>query len=133
MNDDMSLDELATLTGETLEELRRWQELGLLPVGGPEDRVSTETAERVRLIQFAIGKGLTPEEIGRVNAEQDDLLANFTPMLSSPRTKTFSLEEAADISGIDREFLDRMWRAMGMHDQPYAYQEDLETLRWLTP
>src|SRR5229473_3136938 len=78
MNDDMSLGELATLTGETLDELRRWQELGLLPRGGPEDRVSTETAEQVRLIQFAIGKGLTPEEIGRVNAEQDDLLAHFT-------------------------------------------------------
>src|SRR6266851_2003105 len=104
MHDDLTLGELATLTGEALDELRRWQQLGLL-AAGPEDRMSPETAERVRLIQFAIRKGLTPEEIGRVNAEQDDLLANFTPMLSSPRTKTFTLEEAADSSGIDQEFL----------------------------
>src|SRR5260370_6513062 len=120
MTDDMSLGELATLTGETLDELRRWQELGLLPGGGLEDRVSTETAERVRLIQFAIAKGLTPHEIGRVNAEQDDLLANFTPMLSSPRTKTFSLEEAAATPGIAPDLPDRLSRATGMHEQPYA-------------
>jgi class 3 adenylate cyclase len=127
---EVTLDELSALTGEPPDRLRRWQELGLLPAGA-QDRMRAEAIERVRLVQFAIRQGLTEDEIGRVNAEQDDLLANFTEMLGRPRTRIFTFAEAAAVSGTEPELLERIWRAAGLHDQPYAYQDDIEALRWM--
>ena len=128
--DDLTLNDLADLCGEAVTRLRRWQDLGLLPTAGA-DLVPVDAVERVRLIQFALDQGLSEDELARVNAEQNDLLANFTGMLGSPRTKAISFDDAAAISGTDPELLDRIWRAAGLHDQRVAYEDDLEALRWM--
>ena len=126
----LRVSELATLCGEPLERLGRWQDLGLLSTAG-QDLVPVEAVERVRLIQFALEQGVSEDEIARVNAEQNDLLANFTGMLGSPRTRVVSFEDAAVISGTDPDLLDRFWRAAGLHDQRVAYEDDLEALQWM--
>jgi len=127
---NLTLSELAALCDEPQERLRRWQDRGLLPAAG-DDLVPVEACERVRLIRYALEQGLSEDELARVNAEQNDLLGNFTGMLGSPRTKALSFEDAAAISGTDPELMDRIWRAAGLHDQRVAYEDDLEALRWM--
>lgn len=63
--------ELSTLSGEPIEEIRRWAELGLLP--GPEGSLPRAYLHRTRLIRFVADRGIAPEELAEISAEQDML------------------------------------------------------------
>ena len=121
----MSLDEIARLTGESPEDLRAWQAMGLLDDKGP---VMVE-AERARLIGFAAKRGVPPEEVARISAQHGDMLATFVQWGAAPEpSTTHNLDEAAEVSGVDLALLQRILTAAGLGDQPVFYQDDIEVL-----
>ena len=85
MADRISLDELASRTGEAVERLRDWQRLGLL--GDDAARgFAPRDVERVRLIAFAERRGFAAEELARISAAQGDIFAWFIDQLASTAT-----------------------------------------------
>ena len=56
----MKITDAARLIGEQAEELRRWQSLGLIGAG---DDLTEEDVERVRLVSFAVQRGVPPGEV----------------------------------------------------------------------
>jgi adenylate cyclase len=121
------LEQLASLTGESVAELRRWQALGLVRA---DDESAAEDLQRARLIRFAARRGIPPEEVARICSEQGDMLAAFVRWaITSGASAGYMLEDVADRSGLDPELVDRVWAAAGLRDQTRAFDEDIEALR----
>jgi len=124
----MDLTELCRITGEPIEELLRWQQLGLLP-GGEGGEMDRNLAFQVRAIQFAQRRGIAPEQIAEALADQPDLLTFLQGGIHLPTGPGRSLEEAAQEAGIDAELARRVRHAAGLDDQPILYDEDVDALR----
>src|SRR5258708_792361 len=74
----MSFDELAQRTHEQAAELARWSAMGL--IAGYPDRLDAD-AERIRLIQFARHRGITPDAVAEIADRQGDLIGSFVDLL----------------------------------------------------
>ncbi|TML89743.1 MAG: adenylate cyclase [Actinobacteria bacterium] len=123
--DSVDLDDLARLSGESVDAIRHWRDLGLL-IGADV----SENVERARLIRFAERRGIPPDEVARISADQGDMLASFTRWaLQSGRGSLYTRREAAERCGLDTDLVDQIWAAAGLLDQPGAYEEDLEALQ----
>ena len=120
----MDANELARLTGESVDELHRWQRLGLLPAGMNGDAVRRQ-ATRVRLIQFARRRGIEPDRIAAALADQPDLLTFIEEQANPSTGRERSLDKAAAEAGIDPEFAMSARHAAGLDDQPALYDEVL--------
>lgn len=127
----MTLTDLAGACGVSVETLEAWQGLGLLV--GRGDQVDPLDLERVRLIQFAGRRGFGPEQVAAACGTAGDLLAMHIDMLPVHGRARLGVgfEEAARVSGLDREVLGRLWRASGLVDQGEAYEDDVAALRSL--
>lgn len=127
----LTLEKLAERTSETTERLRRWETLGLIARVG--DHFGPDSVERVRLIAFAERRGIPPETIADAPEEQGDVLAHYMELAGvTPGAVTSSLDEAANLSGLDAAFVRRLWVAAGLSDEPEMYDEDIEMLRSLS-
>src|SRR4051812_2685692 len=121
------LNLLSERTGEPLEVLRRWSDLGLL---SHEADAIVENIERARLIRFADRRGISPQEVARICADQGDMLAPFVRWAGQPEpTAVYTRAEAAERCGVDAELVDQVLAAAGMREQTHASDEDLEALR----
>ena len=130
MNDqDGTLDELASLAGEPLEELCRWQDLGLLPEG--PDAPVADRLERIRLIRFAVGRGFSPERLAAIASAHGDMIGPFVESFGHQRGEpvAWSIEEVAAEEGIDVDTFGRLRTAAGLQDQRVAYREDVDAIR----
>ena len=127
--DALSLQELAQATGESPERLRDWHSLGLLP-GADADQLPRESLERVRLIRFAVSRGVSPEVIADAHAEQGDLLGQYLSLLTpeGPRA-TYAFDDAAAQMGIDPAIVTRVAAVVGLDEQDFLYEEDVAALR----
>ena len=123
---DESLDELARWTGEELEQLHRWSDLGLLT--DHHEVPLAQRVERVRLIRFAVERGYSPERLAAIGTTQGDMVGSFAEqigvMVGEP-IATF--EQAALQIGIDASLVEPLHGAFG--DDPFATQSDAEALR----
>lgn len=126
MPDDDALAELARWTGETLDDLRQWEGLGLLP--HEPSRTLGQRLERVGLIRFAIERGYGPERLAEIAAAHGDMIGPFAEqvgeMVGEPVCTT---EEALERAGIPSELIRPLLTAAGLGDATYATQEDLAT------
>ena len=99
----MTLDEIALLVGEPVEEVRRWQRLGLMADG---DNLSTEDLERARLTHFAAHRGVPAEEFARISHESPDMLTPYLrPALRPGRQGALTMSEAAEQAQMDPDLL----------------------------
>jgi adenylate cyclase len=127
--DALSLQDLGQATGESRERLRHWHSLGLLP-GANADQLPRESLERVRLIQFAASRGISPEALADAQAEQGDLLGQYLSLLTpeGPRA-TYAFDDAAAQMGIDPAIVTRVGAVVGLDEQEFLYEEDVAALR----
>lgn len=126
--DSLSLEALAEATDESPARLRHWHSLGLLP-GASAEAFAPECIERVRLIQFASGRGISAETLAEASAEQGDLLGQYLPLLApgGPRA-TYALSDAAAQLDIDPAIVTRIAEVIGLDGQDFLYQDDLQAL-----
>ncbi|MFB3093559.1 MAG: adenylate cyclase regulatory domain-containing protein, partial [Dehalococcoidia bacterium] len=130
MGDELMLEELSRSTGEPVERLSQWRSLGLIGAEGGEG-FRPEDVEKVRLVQLFLRRGISLEAIadafkgGLVEGARDVLM----PAGAGPR---FSLEEAAEMVGMDVGVLRRLWDAAGLGNPDELVDEnDIEMMKGL--
>jgi adenylate cyclase len=123
----LSEKELASVTGEPVERLRRLRSLRLIGSEG-DPRFPPEDVERVRLIQFLERRQIGLEAIAR--AEREDALLRSVVEFLFPegRGRTYSFAEAIDLVGLDPEVAPRLRDISGAGDEPMD-EHDLEMLK----
>jgi class 3 adenylate cyclase/YHS domain-containing protein len=127
MDEPLSLERIAELTGQPVEELRRSCQLGLLSTDTA--RPVSETVERVLLIRFVTQRGMPADELARLCHDQGDVLDAYVRQLARPgRAKTFTMEEVAGRVEVDARTLARLAVAAGMRDQEPLFEDDVAAL-----
>jgi adenylate cyclase len=127
-----TIAELAEDSGVAAVVLRRWQRLGLL--SGPGDTADARDLDRVRLITFVEGRGISAEAIAEACKTQGDLLGSYLALVQPAGVQPGvgrSLEDAATATGLNIKVLWRLWTASGLSDQPEVYDGDVEAIRSL--
>jgi class 3 adenylate cyclase len=128
------LDELARLSGESVETLGAWSTLGLL-AGSDDKGFEPANLERIRLIQFAGRRGIDPNAIADASTSQGDMLGHYVDSVrltgQHPATSAYSLADAAARAGVDQGLFGRLWAACGLRDEFAANEYDLEAIRCL--
>jgi adenylate cyclase len=127
----VKLKDLAASTGESVDDLRAWHDLGLLP-GDANGTLGPDALDRVLLVQFARQRGVTPEAIAASADRLGDVLGRYVELMGwgEPRSPR-ALEELAALSGLDDEFLSRVLVASGLPEEGGVFDEDLEALQTL--
>lgn len=127
----MLRDELAQRAGEDLATLQHYIELGLLADTGD---FSPADAERVRLVQSLLRRGIKVEQIAQALTEQlglfDRYLAQLYPDGDYP---AIAMRQAAERSGVDAGLAERVWEAAGLGGHAELLTEsDVAAVRLLT-
>jgi class 3 adenylate cyclase/DNA-binding transcriptional MerR regulator len=124
----LTTGELTQRTGVEEHQLREWQELGLLRPDA-EGSFDTDAVERVRLIRFAVRRGVPAADIARLSeAQGDDVLARYIDFLGGPRPAGCSLVEAARLAGLPEALARRLWVAGGLGEDE-IFDDDVEMMR----
>jgi len=130
MSDALSIVDLARRTGEPVDLLREWRELGLISAPGQE-RFGPEAVERTRLVRLFVHRGIGLETIAAW--VRSGRMERYLELLV-PRTSEagHSIAEAATMAGLDPALVERMARAasLGAADGTFA-AEDVAILRGL--
>ena len=126
----MNLEELSQWSGESAERLLEWRSLGL--IGGGRDDLGPEDVERARLIGFLLRRGIRLEAIAKADREQD-VLASYVRTAFTPGSgRTYSVEEAVGIVGLDSATVRRLWQPLSFSGQgERLYEEDVQALKAL--
>ena len=129
MAGELTLEELSRHTGELEERLRHWRSLGLIGRDGEHD-FALKDAERVRLIQLCLRRGITLQAISDADKESD-LLDRYLDLIFPEGARTaVTMAEAAEIVGLDLEVLGRVSAAAGFAEPgDFVRERDLEGLR----
>ncbi len=104
MGDELTLEELARRTGEPVERLRQWRSLGLIGAEGGEG-FRPEDAEKARLVQLFLRRGVGLEAVARADSQQGFLDHYIELLFPEGVSPSYSLAEAAEILGVDLELL----------------------------
>lgn len=125
-------EDLAGLTGASVDDLRAWRDLGLLSDSG-DDQLGSDALERVRLVQFAKRRGVSAEMIASSTDRLGDVLGRYVELLGwgEPRAPR-SVDEAAAVVRLDEEFLARVLVATGLSEEGGVFDEDIEALQALS-
>ena len=123
----MTLDDIVQFSGQTAEDVRQWQELGLVPKG---DEFGAEELERIGLVSFAARRGIPPEEMARYCAEHGDWLDVFVRWaIPSGQGTAYDRDELARRAELDPDTFAKLMAAAGLRDRQYGYEDDLEAVR----
>ncbi|HEU5084080.1 MAG TPA: adenylate/guanylate cyclase domain-containing protein [Acidimicrobiales bacterium] len=109
------LERLAQLTGEPVEELRRWIEAGVLRAVDA-DRCDAKAVAMVRLVQLLGRRGFDFETIARAAAHQPALFARYRDQIVVAVGDVQTIEDAARAQALDPRLLRRLWEASGFAD-----------------
>src|SRR4051794_19851644 len=125
-----TVDRLAERTYEPADELARWQTLGLIAGDAEHELID---AERIRLIQFARRRGVSPDAIAEVTLAQGDVLTTFIDLLiqTTGKREGRPTDEVLASLDIDETFIVRAMRATGLSEQTEIFDDDLEALHWM--
>ena len=121
-----SIDALARLSGEPVDRLREWRNLGLLgsaatEVFAPDDVV------RVRLVRLLLHHGMDLDAVAAWARSSESVLD--AALVASRGAVAYSPAEAAGRLGVPPATLDRLLSATGWTSSAPLDDEDLEALR----
>jgi len=105
-----------------MERLRQWRSLGLI---GAEDseRFRAEDAERVRLVQMFLRRGIGLETIAQ--AAKNGLLDRYVELIfPGGAGPTYSLAEAAEMVGLNIDLVRRLWEIAEVREAGEMCDED---------
>ncbi len=122
----LTLAELGALSGEPIEEIRHWAELGLLP--GKDGGLPRSYLHRTRLIRFVADRGITAEELAEISAEQEMLAWFERDLPEIPEGQTYTFEDLADLIDVSPELVGRIRAAAGLLDRKRADEVDREAI-----
>ena len=126
----MTLAEVARELDVSPATLRRWAREGLVPL--PEDRWTPAALAHARIVARLRKRGHSLEEI-REASDSGRLAYGFMEDLFPPRGETRSLEEAAELSGLEPALVERIWTSVGFPAPAgdEVSDDDLQLLRYI--
>ena len=130
MPETWEADRLAAATGESVTQLNRYVDLGLLS-RTVDGRYEADAVHRLQLIQFARERGIDEQRLSDAVEEQGDLLGLFEGLSSAEPTEQ-TREEAALGAGLDMELVSELVEILGWDLRDRATNEDLEAFELLT-
>jgi adenylate cyclase len=126
----MSLADAARELDVSPATLRRWVGDGLVPM--PDGEWTRGSMAHARIVSRLRARGHSMEEI-REASRSGRLAYGFMEDLFPPRSPVYSLEEAAEKSGLEPALLERIWSALGFSAPSIGEitEEDLRLLRYV--
>jgi adenylate cyclase len=126
----VTLAEVARELDVSPDTLRRWAREGLVPL--PDDRWTPAALAHARIVARLRKRGHSLDEI-RAASESGRLAYGFMEDLFPPRGETRSLEEAAELSGLEPALVERIWTTVGFAAESgeEVSDDDLQLLRYI--
>src|SRR3954464_4876958 len=131
----LSLSQVAARAGVTGATLKRWVEKGVIPDGKKvtRDGWTPAAVAHARVVARLRERGHSLDEIKE--ATDDGRLAyGLLEDLFPPRDRVFTLDEAAEETGLEPELIERIWTSMGFarHELDSLTEDDMQALRWVS-
>ena len=132
MGDGLTIERLARYTGEPEERLREWRSRGIIGGDDARDDLSLDDVERVKLVQLFLRRGINLDAIVEtMRSNSFDWFYNF-PWRAS-EGPIYSLAEAAELTGVRVEVMERFREVMGsLGPDDYVGEEELALVRGWT-
>jgi adenylate cyclase len=126
----MTLQEAADRAGVSPDTLRRWSRAGLIPQYDGE--WTPAACAHARLVARLRQRGHTLEEI-REAGEKGRLAFGYIEDLFPTVAPSYTVEEAADDTGLERALIERIWAALGfsLESLERLSEDDLQLLRYV--
>ena len=132
--DRLSLSDVAARTGVSPATLRRWAETGVIPDadGATKDGWTPAAAAHARVVARLRERGHSLEQI-REATEQGRLAYGLLEELYPAGERVWTLEQAAEETGIEAELIERVWQSMGFprHELEALSDDDLQAMRYV--
>src|SRR6476646_1895270 len=127
---EVTLADAARRAGVTPATLRRWAKDGLIPQYDGEWTLAA--AAHARIVARLRERGHTLEEIRRAS-EGGVLAFAYVEDLFPPVEPAYTIEEAAQESGLERALIERIWASIGFNAQSLERltEEDLQLLHYV--
>jgi adenylate cyclase len=127
---EITLADAARRAGVTPATLRRWAKEGVIPQYDGEWTLAA--AAHARIVARLRDRGHTLEEIRRAS-EGGVLAFAYVEDLFPPVDAAYTIEEAAQETGLERALIERIWSAVGFNAQSLERltEEDLQLLHYV--
>ena len=130
----LSLNEVAARAGVTPATLKRWVQKDVIP-GGKEatkDGWLPAAAAHARVVARLRERGHSLEEI-REATQEGRLAYGLIEDLFPGGERRWSLETAAEETGLEADLIERIWTSMGFprHELEGLTDEDMQAMRWV--
>lgn len=119
--------QLAATTGQTIEQLRAWEALGLVTRSG--EMFAPDAVDRVRLLAYAAQRGVHPQAIADASTREPDILSRYVELVGGRGRVLRSVDHAAAQVALDPAFVRRLVVAGGLGQPDGLSDEDVEMLR----
>ena len=130
----LSLSEVAARTGVTPATLRRWAQSGVIPDAKAvtKDGWTPAAVAHARVVARLRERGHTLKQI-REAAEEGRLAYGLLEELYPQTERVWTLQEAAEETGIVAELIERVWLSMGFSRQDLEglTDEDMQAMRYV--
>src|SRR4051794_10430770 len=132
--DRLSLNQVAAQTGVTPATLKRWAASGVIPDAKDATRGgwTPAAAAHARVVKRLRERGHPLEQI-REATHEGRLAYGVLEELYPKTERIWTLEEAAEETGIEAELIERVWLSMGFsrHDLNQLTDEDMQALQYV--
>jgi adenylate cyclase len=129
VGDGLTIEQLARYTGESEERLRDWRSRGIIGEDTRDD-LSLDDVERVKLVQLFLRRGINLDAI--VETMSSNSFDFFFPWRGA-EGPIYSLEEAAELTGVTVETMQRFREVMGsLGPEDFVGEEELNLMRGWT-
>src|SRR3954452_18417218 len=126
--------EVAARAGVTTATLKRWVDKGVIPDG---KKVTTNgwtpaAAAHARTVARLRERGHSLDDI-KAATDEGRLAYGLLEDLFPPGERSFTLDDAANETGLEPELIERIWLSMGFsrNELDILTDEDMQALRWV--
>src|SRR3954451_11549815 len=130
----LSTSEVAARAGVTTATLKRWVDQGVIPDGKKVtgDGWTPAAAAHARTVARLRERGHSLDEI-KLAADEGKLAYGLLEDLFPPGDRVYTLDDAAEETGLEPELIERIWLSMGFskHELDALTNEDMQALRWV--
>jgi adenylate cyclase len=130
----LTSSEVAARAGVTPATLKRWVAKGVIPDGKKvtSDGWTPAAAAHARVVARLRERGHTLDEI-KAATDEGKLAYGLLEDLFPPGERVYTLDDAAEQTGLEPELIERIWLSMGFSkgELDALTDEDMQALRWV--
>ena len=132
--ESLSLKEAAERVGVSPDTLRRWARAGVIPEVDGTAEWTTAAVAHARIVARLRDRGHRLEQIKEAGREGRLAYGYIEDMFGSGDERRHSLEEAAELTGLEPAMIERFWTSLGLPATALdeLSDDDLQALRYVS-